>query len=283
MEYSYRVKIIKNKRSKFVARELKIFTGVFGTIKALKLKLMEEMDTLVPPTLDFQLGYFSGKQSKKHWLIEEGDLKEMYAKDSKKSIFLWCDRAEEQSKEIKRKRSSSHDNSSKSKRIEIDENLEETAERIREVHGDKFSYSQYRIWARLVKTGMFKDISVVPPIPALQGTPQPPKRVQNESLKDVIAGAAVTFVNAMRTPDYSSSSVKAQNSVVINAQSSPPKAVPNVDMTAGISPCRATELRMKKLKELRELQQLLESKILNEAELTEQKAIVLESLRKLKQ
>ena len=91
---------------------------------------------------------------------------------------------------------------------------------------------------------MFKDISV-PPIPALQGTPQPPKRVQNESLKDVIAGAAVTFVNAMRTPDYCNSSVKAQNSVVINARSSPPKAVPNVDMAAGISPCRATELRMK--------------------------------------
>ena len=106
--------------------------------------------------------------------------------------------------------------------------------------------------------------------------------MHNESLKDVIAGAAVSFVNAMRTPDYSNSSVKAQNSVVINAQSSPPKAVPNVDMAAGISPCRATELRMKKLKELRELQ-LLESKILNEAEFTEQKAIVLESLRKLKQ
>ena len=229
--YSYRVKIInKNKRSEFVTRELKTFTGVFGTIKALKLKLMEEMDTLVPPSLDFQLGYFSGKQ---HWLIEEGDLKEMYAKDSKKSIFLWCDRAEEQSKEIKRKRSSSHDSSSKSKRVELDEDLEETAERIGEVHGDKLFYSQYRIWARLVKTGMFKDISIVPPIPALQGTPQPPKRVHNESLKDVIAGATVSFVNAMRTPDYSNSSVKAQNSVVINAQSSPPKAVPNVDMAAG--------------------------------------------------
>ena len=73
---------------------------MFGTIKALKLKLMEEMDTLVPPSLDFQLGYFSGKQSKKHSLIEEGDLKGMYAKDSRTSIFLWCDRVEEQSKEI---------------------------------------------------------------------------------------------------------------------------------------------------------------------------------------
>ena len=83
---------------------------MFVTIKALKLKLIEEMDTLVPPTLDFQLGYFSGKQSKKHWLIEDGDLKEMYAKDSKKNILLWCDRAdsEEQTKELKHKHSSSH-------------------------------------------------------------------------------------------------------------------------------------------------------------------------------
>ena len=96
----------------------------------------------------------------------------------------------------------------------------------------------------------------------------------------MIAGAAVWFMNAMRTPDYSNSSVKSQNLVVINAQSLPPKAVPNVDMAAGISSCRATGLRMKNLKEL---QQLLESKILNEAEFTKQKAIVLESLRNLKQ
>ena len=127
---------------------------------------------------------------------------------------------------------------------------------------------------------MFKDISVVPPIPALQGTPQPPKKVRNESLSDVIAGAAVTFVNAMRSPD---SSVKAQNSVVINAQSSPLKSVPDLDAAASISPCRATDLQMKKLQELRELQNLLENNILNEAEFIEQKAIVLDSLRKLKQ
>ena len=68
---------------------------------------------------------------------------------------------------------------------------------------------------------MFKNISVVPPIPALQGTPQPPKRMQNESLKDVLAGAAVAFVKAIRSPDFSNSSVKAQNSVVINSQTSP--------------------------------------------------------------
>ena len=40
---------------------------------------------------------------------------------------------------------------------------------------------------------------------------------------------------------------------------------------------------MKKLQELRELQNLLENKILDESEFSEQKAIVLDSLRKLKQ
>jgi hypothetical protein len=44
------------------------------------------------------------------------------------------------------------------------------------------------------------------------------KESANESLKDVIAGIDVTSVNTTRTPDYSNSSIKAQKSVVINAQ-----------------------------------------------------------------
>ena len=81
----------------------------------------------------------------------------------------------------------------------------------------------------------------------------------------------------MRSPDLSTSyNVKA---VVINAQT-PPKSGTTI---IGILPGRATDLRMRKLKELRELQTLLEQNILNENEFVEQKAIVLESLRKLKQ
>ncbi len=36
---------------------------------------LEELDTLVPSTMDFHVGYFIVKQSKKHWLIEHGDLR----------------------------------------------------------------------------------------------------------------------------------------------------------------------------------------------------------------
>lgn len=38
----------------------------------MKLKLMEELDSasLVTSTMDFQVGYFSGKQRKNIWLIK---------------------------------------------------------------------------------------------------------------------------------------------------------------------------------------------------------------------
>ena len=48
---------------------------------------MEEFATLVLNSMDFDVGYFSGKQSKKQWLIEENDLMEMY-ESVKKSKYL---------------------------------------------------------------------------------------------------------------------------------------------------------------------------------------------------
>ena len=71
------------------------------------------------------------------------------------------------------------------------------------------------MWARYIQAGHYKDLVEPPPLSALKGVP--PKRDQKESLSDAIAGAAVTFINAMCSPE---SNVKAN--VVINAQT-PPK------------------------------------------------------------
>lgn len=49
----------------------------------------------------------------------------------------------------------------------------------------------------------------------------------------------------------------------------------------GLSPGKIAELRMKKLQELRELQQLYEQSTLSQAEFMEQKSLVLDALRKL--
>ena len=54
-----------------------------------------------------------------------------------------------------------------------------------------------------------------------------------------------------------------------------PVSLPNC---VGISPTKISELRMKKIQELRELQALLEQNILTEEEFMEQKGLVLNSL-----
>ena len=49
-----------------------------GGLRRLKLKLLEELDDLVQSQVEFDVGYFSGKQSKKHWLIGDDNLVQMY-------------------------------------------------------------------------------------------------------------------------------------------------------------------------------------------------------------
>ena len=238
---------------------------------------MEEFDTLVPNSMDFDVGYFSGKQSKKQWLIEDNDLKEMYDSMKKnQSVLLWCDRRMQgapQPSEQKRKRSANQD-TPKSKRFELDMDVDDTVTQLKDIHGDKYTVPQMRMWARYIQAGHYNDLVEPPPLPAFKGVP--PKRERKESLSDAIAGAAITFINAMRSPE---SNVKSSN-VVINSHT-PPKNDSTTSVVVGISPGRATDLRLKKLKELRELQALLEQSILSESEFVEQKAIVLECLRKL--
>ena len=41
-------------------------TAFMGGLRMLKLKLMEELDDSVHNQVEFDVGYFSGKQSKKH-------------------------------------------------------------------------------------------------------------------------------------------------------------------------------------------------------------------------
>ena len=82
----------------------------------------------------------------------------------------------------------------------------------------------------------------------------------------------MSFASALHSP----------GSTVINADSA--KAMHSgseKQLPVGLSPGRVTEIRSKKLCELRELQKLLEDNILTAAEFAEQKEVVLNSLRKL--
>ena len=105
------------------------------------------------------------------------------------------------------------------------------------------------------------------------------KKPKQMSLAEVISGAVKTFSDAVKSP--STNSLVIENNNNITSSSSTTTAFPKTADSVGISPSRITDLRMKKLQELRELQGLLEQNVLTQQEFIEQKQLVLDSLRKL--
>ncbi len=102
------------------------------------------------------------------------------------------------------------------------------------------------------------------------------------SLSDEIVIAASSLASAVRPPEITQSG--GPNAVVIsgNTTQTPTKSTcTDTHRPIGLSPGKITDLRIKKIHELRELQQLLEQNILTEEEFAEQKSLVLSSLRKL--
>ncbi len=89
-----RVKIINPaKKSDFIIRDFHSFHEKFHSIAEVKVKLMNELGTLLPETIDFKVGYFFGKQLTKYWLMCQKDLENMNKNLSKlKGTFmLWCE------------------------------------------------------------------------------------------------------------------------------------------------------------------------------------------------
>ena len=112
---------------------------------------MEEFEGLVPETVEFEIGYFSGKQSKKQWLIGDEDIVQMYETLKKHNILLWCDRKqpvrtdnhERHSSQVdNRKRPSSQVDPPKSKRFELESEVDDIVTQLQEIHSDKFTIPQ---------------------------------------------------------------------------------------------------------------------------------------------
>ena len=143
----------------------------------------------------------------------------------------------------------------KKKRFEVDELFHDLKER----HGNKYSGPQLRLWSRMISNGLHEDMDDPPRVPMITGTP---KQKKQESLSEALAGAASAFAKVFSTP--SSLQVSSANT-----------------STLGLSPCKAADLRMKHLEQLRYLQQLMEDNIISESEFLEQKGIILDGLRKI--
>ena len=64
---------------------------MFESVRELKSTIRDEFSESVPDNDKFQVGYFIGKHSAKHWLMTQSDLSSMYESITKTNILLWCD------------------------------------------------------------------------------------------------------------------------------------------------------------------------------------------------
>ena len=119
--------------------------------------------------------------------------------------------------------------------------------------------------------GHHSSLTTPPNIPAINGLI--PKRRKQESLAEAVAG----IVSSMRNPDHNINQSATCANVVITSPSSASKSCPIM----GHSPSKISDLRMRYIKELRELQELLERNVLTQDEFLEQKSIILDAMRKL--
>ena len=257
------------------------FHGKFTSINDIKDKLKNEFKDHLPETDDFQIGYYLGKQSSKMWLVTEEDLKSMYGNIGRDNILLWSDaRSNELVVGQKRKTLSESDPTPPlTKRRLILHEVDQIVTDLKDKHGaDKFSMPQLRIWAHMIDSGNYTDRDNPPQHPAFDGTQ--PKRPKKPSLSEAIMVAANCFSQRVHTTDIHQSG--GSNAVLLSRpQLKETRSSSEFSTNLGISPGKITELRIKKLQELRELQQLLEQNVLTEEEFSEQKAMVLSSLHKL--
>lgn len=168
----------------------------------------------------------------------------------------------------------------KHQQLEVD--VDSTVVELKEKQGDKYSLPQLRSWACSIISGNHDSTVELPDLPAITGVGL--KKQKRQTLSKAIVEAATTFVGAVRGPDIKQTG--GPNATVVlsgstTAQTATRVVVSESEESIDLSPGRVTELRSKKLQELRDLQCLLDQSIFTGEESAEQKALVLASVSKL--
>ena len=245
------------------------FHGRFNSITDLKVRLMEELEESVPQTTKFAVGYFL--QATKHWICNEEDLNALYTACDN-HIMLWCDGREDECTEHTPSRSSKRRKKGEeraTKREEVEQRVEDLAKELEELHGDKLELTdtQYRLWARMIVTGVHASKDTPPQVPLITGVAT--KRKQAETFKDTLATAIVKAAAS----NYPSPTVVQTPHIQ--------QTITQSQEATGVSPGKAAEIRSKSFDQLGTLKKLFEDGILTQNEFEEQKDIILSGLKKL--
>lgn len=213
--------------------------------------------------------------------MTQEDLNLMY-ESKKENILLWADARVQcsntnGSSSRGQKRKAADPFGLTSKRQQIESEVDVVSE-LKKKQGDKYTMPQLRLWACCIISGNHESTDEPPDLPPITGNG--PKKPKKQSLGDALMEAANTFAAQVRGSEIKQSG----NAIVVSGSGTQTPTKLNTidsDKSAVLSPGKVTELRSKKLQELRELQCLRDQNILTEEEFAEQKGLVLASLRKL--
>ncbi len=152
---------------------------------------MEEFKGQVPATTSFSMGYFAGRPSAKYWIYTEEDLTSMYSKSTTHEIMLWCDGRNITDSEtlnpMRRKTEEGRLSRREEKELEVEELL------TKELNEEKLTLSevQYRLWARMITTGIHSSKDTPPQVPMITGiTPKRKQRKDDMTMSDTIVSTA---------------------------------------------------------------------------------------------
>ena len=79
--HKYKVKIVNTqKQKKAITRQLYHTTGTFDTVSSMKHAIARELSDEIQDIndMDFDIGYFEGKNSTKQWLVSSEDLTDVF-------------------------------------------------------------------------------------------------------------------------------------------------------------------------------------------------------------
>jgi len=215
---------------------------------------------------NMQVGYFlqSGRVQKKKWIDSDVDLSAMYSHfHSGDEILLWCDGFDSSSSAVEKptgKKSKDSDETS-SKRMHHEDEIDKLAMELMKLHGDKYTYPAYKVWARMIKNSQWDKMDDPPPIKMI--TSGKTTKKDKDSVADIIAGAAVAVVQALKNPSPS-----------------PPRASSFPQDV--ISPGKKVNLRQQYLQQLKMIQNLRDDGILTLDEFQNEKDNIIDNLKKLK-
>ena len=150
---------------------------------------MDQFSEYVLLTTEFQVGYFTGKQSTKHWLMCQDDLNQINETlKTSKGNMLCCDGKSDSRNDSSTGNCtrSSPTEPPASKHQQFEDEVQGYVTYLKEKHGHKIHRIQLHFWARMLTTknhGSFDDLPDLPPITGIQ-----PKKA---SLAEAITGAAL--------------------------------------------------------------------------------------------